>query len=571
MNRIGIGRSEIDRRTFLKAGLGAAGALALASCGKSKGRRSAVREESVVNQACGRPTIRQDSGVGGGFPSPFAYQFGAAGYYSVVLLYDTLLWTDQTGTFLPWLASRYNQSPDGMTWTFQLRDNLRWSDGQPLTADDVVFTFEYYAAHAPTLAAATIGVPPIPVTATAMAPNVVQVRLSSPLATFAWDVAASLPIVPRHVWSGVSNPRAAHDQGLLVGSGPYRLASYSQAESTYLYDARDDYFFGRPFVKSLPMSPVADELQALLADQIDVGGTTPAGVRPDALTPFRSDPTYHVELAPSAFTTTLRWNLKKGGALADVRFRQACAMAVDVKAMVSRVLGGQGTVGNAGFLNPADPYYTPVSQYPFDPAAAGRLLDQAGYKMGPSGVRVAPDGTPLRFELLVTSQSPAAGELVVSYLGAVGVQLIPKSAEVLTFFSVIPKGNYEMAVAFDGSTTGDPDILRTHFSSKVAPDNFNTVGSGYVNPEFDMLAQQQLVTVDRAARQALVTRMQQIIAHDIPILALYYPNTYSIWRRAVFDQYQTISPNADGGPTYNSDKHSYVFGVKTGLKIRPEA
>ncbi|MDQ6783910.1 MAG: ABC transporter substrate-binding protein [Actinomycetota bacterium] len=564
-----MGAMGIDRRAFVLGGLGAAGAVMLGACGSTRTQTSSGGGGCPINQPCARPTIRQDSGVGSGFPSPFAYQFGAAGYYNVVLLYDTLLWTDQTGKFLPWLASSYTTSPDGLTWTFQLRNNVTWSDGQPFTADDVVFTFEYYAAHAATLAAATIGVPPIPVQARASDPHTVVVQLSSPIATFGWDVAATLPMTPRHVWSGISDPRKAQDPKLLVGTGPYRLASFSTAENTALFTARDDYFLGRPFVARIPTAPVTDQLQALLANQIDVGGTSPGGVRPDALQPFRSDPSYGVQQAPTSFTTTLRWNLAKGGALADVRFRQACAMAVDTKSMVSRLLGGQGTVGNAGFINPADPYYTPVPQYAFDPAAARRLLDQAGYPMGSGGVRHGPDGKPLSFELVVTSQSPAAGELVISYLSAIGVHLTPKLTDVLTYFSVIPKGNYEMAVGFDGGNVGDPDLLRQHFSSTVAPSNFNTSGSGYVNPTLDSLCQQQLTTLDPGARRPLINQIQQIVAHDLPILALFYPNTYTVWRRSVYDQWANVPSNVDGGATYNSDKHSFIFGVKTGLTGRP--
>lgn len=567
------GRAPLDRRTFLRAGLGAAGALALASCAKSSpGGHRGTSLACPVTQPCPRPTIRADSGLGAGFPSPFGYQFGPAGYAVVSFLYDTLLWTDNTGKYLPWLASSYHASADGRTWTFQLRDNVSWSDGQPFTAEDVVFTFDYYTAHLPTLAGATLGVPPIPYTATALGTHTVQFKLSAPLVTFAWDVAATLPIAPKHIWSTISDPRKEQDTKVLVGTGPYALASYSQAEATSLLSARDSYFLGKPFVKSQPSFPVADQLSGLLSNTVDVGSTPPAGVRPDALSPFRSDPaTYGLLATPAAFTVTLRWNLKKGGALADVRFRRACAMAIDRKAMVTRLLGGDGVAGNPGFLYPSNPYYAPVSdQYPYDPAGARALLDQAGYKMGPNGIRRAPDGTPLSFPTLVVNSAPAAGELVVGYLKAIGVQIIPTEAATLTFFSVIPTGRYEMAVGFDGGPTGDPDLMRTHFSSKATPTSFNTSGSGYANAEMDALGQQQLVTLDTAARKQIIARMQQIAAADLPLLALYYSTGYTIWRNAVFSQYGNPPEGVDGGPTYNTDKQSFVFGVPVGLKARPE-
>ena len=127
--------NTVDRREFLLAAAGAAGALAVAGC-TSSGSRSGGRGGS-------RPTLRLPYGALG-FPSPFASN-GDLGYDQMSLLYDTLLWKDGTGRLLPWLAKSVQSSEDHLTHSFELRDDARWGDGQPLTADDVVFTFDYYA------------------------------------------------------------------------------------------------------------------------------------------------------------------------------------------------------------------------------------------------------------------------------------------------------------------------------------------------------------------------------------------------------------------------------------------
>jgi peptide/nickel transport system substrate-binding protein len=557
----------MDRRTFLRTGLAAAGtALLCASCGKPSHPTTALAA-CPVDQPCARPTIRQPYGGIGGFPSPFAY-VTPAGYALAVYIYDTLLWNDTTGAFLPWLASSYTRSPDGMTYAFQLRPDVRWHDGHPFSAQDVVFSFDYteHFAGPPRL-----GVPSIPATVTATGPLSVEIRLTQPLVTFEALTLATLPIIPQHIWSSISSPAKVNDLAALVGTGPYRLTSYSSTQGTYGYEANDGFYLGKPFVKAIEYLVPAnsDQLLAVLDNQIDGGSAPAAGVPPSALNPFRNNPEYGIITFPNGFATTLRWNLARGAPFNDVAFRRACVMSIDTKAMVTRLLAGDGDPGNPGYLSPTNPYYDPsVTQYPYNPVAAGRLLDQAGYKMGPSGTRLGLDGKPLSFPLLITSDAPAAGELVVSYLGAVGISLSPQEVDTITLFGRLPQGDYDMAVGFAGGGTSDPDLLRQHFCNPGV-DNFEHV-QGYDNPTLNALGNRQLVTLDTTTRRQLVDQMQAIIATDIPLVPLYYATSYFVYRAGVFDQWGNLPPSVGGGPSYNSNKEPFVFGIPTGLKVRPE-
>src|SRR5438105_8902222 len=118
----------MDRRRFLLASLGGVGALALGACGSSGQPPTGV-------------TLRLPQGATG-FPTPFAAN-ADIGYNQMSLIYDTLLWKDGSGELLPWLVTGFTSSPDNLTYTFELRDDVKWSDGRPLTSDDVVFTFDY--------------------------------------------------------------------------------------------------------------------------------------------------------------------------------------------------------------------------------------------------------------------------------------------------------------------------------------------------------------------------------------------------------------------------------------------
>jgi len=549
---------DIDRRTFLRAAVGAAGALALASCTKSDPTAQPAPDPSVPSP---RVTLRLPGGDYG-FPSPFAHL--PPGYARMILIYDTLLAADPTGALVPWLASRYQRSADGLTYTFEMRDNVRWHDGRPLTADDVVFSFDYFAAKRPKLPPFLLSRPEYVSRVSASGPRAVQIRLTKPVVTFERAVAGRFPIVPKHVWSAIDDPARAQDVKVLVGSGPYRLESYTRGQGSYLYTANDDFFLGKPFVRRMELPAVDDELNALRAGKLDVGGPpsngTPVGRA--ALAPFRSDPDYRVLEGPAEFPSALYWNLAKGGALADLRFRRACALAIDREDLVKRVLGGLGTPGNPGFLPPDHPFHVDVEQYRFDRSSAERLLDDAGYRRtGANGPRRAPDGKPLRFKLTVIPVLSALVDLVVNRLEAVGIQLELDPKEPFQLFT--GQVDYEMAIFFYGGVSGDPDYMRTVYSSR-AGGGFQAA-RGYADAELDDLADRQLVTFDEGERKRLVGRMQQIAARDIPLLHLYYPTPFSVVRRGVFDQW-TLGRET-GGPF---NKATFVTGTSSpGLTIRP--
>jgi ABC-type transport system substrate-binding protein len=127
---------------------------------------------------------------------------------------------------------------------------------------------------------------------------------------------------------------------------------------------------------------------------------------------------------------------------------------------------------------------------------------------------------------------------------------------------------FEMALLFYGGVSEDPDSMRTRYSSRARTEGRFLIGGaqGYANPEFDDLAERQLVTLDEAERRRLVARMQQIVAADLPFLNLFYRRAITVLRSSVFDD-QWARPGVEGGPT---NKQALVTGTATGgNKIRP--
>ncbi|HWC25461.1 MAG TPA: ABC transporter substrate-binding protein [Solirubrobacteraceae bacterium] len=545
---------RMTRRTFVRGSAAAALALGLPSCGAS-------------TPAPPPGTVRLPGGFFG-FPSPFSYIAGP-GYVQMSYLYDSLLWTDASGRLLPWLAERFERSPDGLTYSFELREGVRWHDGRPLTADDVAFTFEYFARQplGPLLVAQPFGVKE----ARATGPRSVEVELRIAAVTFLEAVAGALPIIPRHVWSSIRDPRRAQDREVLVGTGPYLLESLSVGEGSALFVANHRYFLGAPFVRRLELRPVDDELAALRAGEIDVASTPVEGVGPGALAPLRSDERYGIVANTGSWTFPLIFNLARGGPPADVRFRRAVALAIDRRAIVQRLLGGRGKPGNPGFLPPDHPFHVAVEQYAFDRAAAERLLDEAGYGRT-GGWRRDRDGERLRLRLLTgNAPVPPVLDLLVASLKAVGVELEPQAVDLPTLFERTRRGADEAALTLypgPGGTApnADPDLLRTFFSSRI--EERLQGAQGWVDREFDRLAERQLVTADATARAAMLARMQEIVARDLPALALYYPTVSHAFREQAFERWYVTPGGFAGGLPGVLNKHALVTGRRTGLRVR---
>ncbi len=559
----------MDRRRFLIGSVGVGGALVLGACARTEDDTptgtTGTTPDTGTEGALPRPTLRL-AGNDVGLPLPFTYMRGP-GLIHATFVYDTLVWKDSSGEILPWLAEEFEASGDGRTHTFQLREGITWHDGEPLTAEDVAFTFDYFKAQ--NLNPQVIAQPfPEIEEVRATDDRTVEFQLAAPLADFyGFGGVGSILIVPQHVWSDVSDATTASDPALLVGSGPFKLESYTQGEGAYLYTANDDYFLGTPFVERLEYSPVGEALPAVVAGDLDAASAP--GLRPEVLAPFRDNRSLEVlEAPPGNFGSGLYWNLAKGGALADVNFRHACARAIDREDMVERLHGGNAQRGNPGWVPEGNPAHADVEQYEFDREQAKSLLDEAGYTLGDGGVRQGPDG-PLRFSLLTTTPSPPTAELVKSALGEVGIELTIEPLDTPAFNKRLVAGDSEMSIiSFGGMNTdhGEGNYLRQVYSSKTKAVQH---AQGYENPEVDRLLEEQQVTVDDEERRELVGRVQELIAEDLPLLPLVYPAGFTIFNRESFAEwYYTEGGVASTVPSVEN-KHVFITGRDTGLQIRP--
>lgn len=499
-------------------------------------------------------TLRLPGGGYWGHPSPFGFNRGP-GYMRASLVFDTLVWRDASGETIPWLATDWALSDDGLTWTFTLRDGVYWHTGELLTVDDVVFSIEYYKEH-PGTAWFMSQVQEIE-TVTRVSENQVALKLARPFAPFLQTTAESMFIFPRHIWEKIEDPQVYRESTAFVGSGAYRLVEYSQEEGTYLFEANPDFFLGAPYVRRIEFIPTSDNILALSNGDVAAFDKF-GGVTEEMLAPFRQEP-FVIEEAPGEWGMFLYFNLDKETLLQDVRVRQAIAHAVDRQAMVDRVLFGFGDAGNPGFLPPANPYYNPdVARYPYDLDKARALLEETGYDGTPIQLAYSPDWI---------MASTRVVEVIEAGLQEIGIPLEHVAMDQATIDAAASEGSYEMLLTGFGGLGSDPDQLRRNFASTSQTRGFSRA-LGYRNPDFDALAEAQVSMTDAAKRREAVGEMQAILAQDLPALALYYTARVVVYNSQVFDNWYFTPGGFGGGIPMPYNKHQFIVGVPEGLAIR---
>jgi peptide/nickel transport system substrate-binding protein len=515
---------------------------------------------SAAHQATATPlpehveVLRLPGGGYWGHPSPFGFNRGP-GYMRASLVFDSLVWRDASGETIPWLATDWSLADDGITWTFTLREGIRWQDGEPFSADDVVFSIQYYLDH-PGTAWFMSDIDQI-ASATKVSDTEVALTLKQPFAPFIQTTAESLLIFPQHVWEGVDDPKTYIEPDAFIGTGAYRMVEYSEAEGTYLFEANPDFFLGEPYVQRIEFVPTSDNYLALIHGDIAAFDQF-GGVTDEMLEPFQSDP-FEVRTAPGEWGMFLFFNLEQDTPLQDVRVRQAIAHAIDRQAILERVLFGFGEVGSMGFLPPANPYFNPdLIDYGYGVEQARALLEEAGY-----------DGTLIKLAYSTDwiMASPRVVEIIEAGLDAIGIPVDQVVMDQASIDAAAVEGNYEIGVFGFGGLGGDPDQLRRSFASGSQVRGFSRA-LGYRNPDFDALAGAQLNMTDPAARRDAIFEMQSILAEDLPVLPLYYTARVVILNADVFDNWYYTPGGWGGGIPMPYNKHQFIVGQPTGLEIR---
>lgn len=486
-----------------------------------------------------RIALNTDEGIN----NPYVLATGYPGWNMTLLQFDTLYQLDVDGVPQPWLVTETTVSDDGLTITLDLREDVTWHDGEAFTAEDVVFTIDYYGTH--THPRFTRAVTPI---ASAEADgdyrvilNMARLFPSIEISTF-----ADMPILPQHIWSEIENPNAEDVNYTLTqntGTGPYQLVEY-EPNQFYRLEANPDYFGGAPQVDELVFivyASLTGSIAAIQADEVDMIVESVPPEQVDLLG-LRDD--IDIIQGPLFTTEMLIYDVDRFP-FQEAAVREAISLAIDREDLIETVYLGTATSGNIGWTHPASPFYNDTIETLYSPDDARALLDDAGIvDSDGDGIREL-DGQPLSFELLAQSSESLRvrkAELISEMLLEIGIEAQVNVLDPSVLGQAVWPGanvaaedsDYEMSMwGWSAPVQSDTVRVTALLHSDPSIGFFNL--TDYASEEADMLSEDLLATIDAQRQIEILGDIQATIAEDLPFIMLLYPDGLYAYRPAVYD------------------------------------
>lgn len=413
-------------------------------------------------------------------------------------VYQGLMLTDSAGQEYPALAESVDVSPDGLTYTFRLRQGVVFHDGTPFDASVVRFSLD--RARAPdSVNAGKRLFEPIETIETPDAHTVV-ITLSRPVGSFLYHLGSADAIM-------VAPNSAADNQQTPVGTGPFRFVRWAKGDRIEL--ERFDGYWGEPAAFERAVFRIIPDAQAQVA-ALKTGDIDafPVMGAPEALAEFAADPRFRVVVGQTQGEVILAMNHRRAP-FSDVRVRRAIAHALDREAIVEGAVAGYGTPIGSHFP-PSDPDYVDLTgMYPYDPDRARELLAEAGVGGGFSAQLILPPFPYAR----------RSGEIIQAYLAEVGITASIEVYQGPQWLSeVFREFQYDMTV-IGHTEPRDIDVY--------AREDWYI---GYDRQDFRDLAAELSATADAARRTEILQAMQTMLAEDAVVGFLFQLPKTGVWR-----------------------------------------
>lgn len=466
--------------------------------------------------------------------SPFTYVSGT-GLTANRLIYDTLLTTDEDDNIIAWMVEDDYEVVDFKEYTFTLREGQEFHNGNPVTAEDIKFSFEYPATQN---VSGQRSVCEKLESVEVIDEDTVKFTLKEPDVNYLRDAFCYIRIIDDAVYEGVEDGTTVTET---VGSGMYRLVEYKTGEY-YRLEAVEDYFRGTPKVKSINMPIISDSTaiqQSLLSGELDAS-TGNIGI--EMIDSFESADGITVYSNPGF--SPLIININNGRAPFDnVDFRNALAYAIDVNSICQTLYGEHALVGTKGAVRSDLSYAQEGLEYVYDPEKASELLDGLGYTEMQDGIRLDEEGNPLSFEIITYSGNDIrsrACELIQTQLKEIGIDIQILSLDMDTADAYIwPDFEVSNGRDYDLSTWGWSNTNSLTYLISLCSSDYS-VGTdnvcGYVSERFDSLVDERLSSVTSMEEmETLLKELQTIIAEEIPLITIAYPDNLQACNTAVYD------------------------------------
>lgn len=497
--------------------------------------------------------------------NPYIQSSAATLLGATSLMYEPLLQTNaiKPGQYYDWLATAYTWSNGGKSITFTIRPGVKWSNGTPMTAADVAFTFNMLKQYP------DVNNTGLAVQSVSTSGNQVTLNFQSPQYANLQNIAGQTYIVPASVWSKVGDPGKYTDPNP-VGTGPYTVSQFSPQGITL--KANPTYWGGKPAVSEVQFPTYASAntaLAALQTNQLHWAGNFIPGVQQV----FESGHSTHQVWFPPVQTNSLEPNLNRFPTN-QLAVRKAISLAIDRTAISQQAEGGlEPPVSNASgltlpifqqFLSPTVANQTLPAHA--DPAAAKQVLEQAGYVMGSDGFFRTKSGQELSLDITNPSSFAdyATGDqMVAGWLRKAGINATFVGQSVTAWSSDVATGNFQLTAHWSQTSVSPYQLYNDWLNSAQATSNaagdYERLKDPTVDASLNKLAADNTV----ATQQADLAPIEQYVAQNLPII----PTVYGV----VFDEYNTSkftgwpsasNPYESGSP--NTPTNEVVI-----LRLRP--
>ncbi len=498
---------------------------AMASAGCGNGSVGSVKDGGVFQ-------LGSDSSIDS--LNPFV-AFQADAYTTFEYIYPSLVQYNPQLQIVPDFASSWSMSEGGRVWTFRTVPNAKWSDGKPLTAEDAAWTLSTIMKFQNGATANSAGYVAHMVSAVATSPDTLVITYQRPVANVLSQL-QQIQILPEHIWAQYATGNGKglttfQNNAPIVSGGPFILTSYTKGQSA-VFKRNPDWYGPKPHIEGLILEFFTDTdamVTALKSGQLSGVESVPT----TSVSSLKQAGFVVRETPGDAFDDFIVNDNPDQDAshreLMNPLVREAFDYTINRQQLVSTVLLGYGAPGST-IIPPvtgswSDPAIKPV---PFDIGKANQLLNQAGYKMGSTGIRIA-DGHPMSYTVILPADvTDAYGDrsfqIVQADFKQIGVQLVPEDLDNAAAYTAVTADNYksfEMSM-WDWYPETDPDFMLSVLTCG-AWNVWND--TGYCNKTYDDLYAAQSAAMNPTQRQKIVYQMQQMIADANTYLVLDYPDS----------------------------------------------
>lgn len=471
-----------------------------------------------------------------------AYAFLTESYTIFDLIYTPLTTEAPTGEYVGGLAKEWSVSEDGLTWTFTLKDGIKWHNGEDFKADQIAWAINAVMDDPDGWAAMSNYVSGFK-EVTAPDDKTVVVLTESPIANMEYRLSFLYAVYPPDFESFTTPEDLQNFTNFEpIGTGMFKMNTFDKDTGVLILDANKDYFDGSPKIDQIIFQTFdnADAMiQALKVGDIDLVNELPASAYAtvegfENVTALAMDGRYFNEMIINSVDPENDPPPTGNPALADPAVRLAIATSINKQDIVDIVLQGLATPGTTivpptlggGFWHNPN-----IKDVEFNVEEANRILEEAGYLKGADGVRTK-DDLRLEFRLQFPSDNtvyPRMADMIADWFSQAGMKANPEAVDSDALVAATtPTGDYDL-VLWGWGPDPDPDFIL----SVMTTDQFVDGGwsdSGYHNPEYDKLYLEQQLAVDEKERQAIIWKMQEMVFNDRPYIVLYYEKLLQAYR-----------------------------------------